>query len=64
MADLTPTPESPGLHIAKPSPYAPATGSYVCSGCDATAHGDTPVQDLVDEYTAQHGPAHRQGRSH
>ncbi|ARX83582.1 hypothetical protein SMD44_03004 [Streptomyces alboflavus] len=65
MSDLTPTPESPGLHVAKPSPYAPATGSYVCGGCDAaaTAHGDTAVQDLVQDYTNQHGPAHtREGQ--
>ncbi|MER5303249.1 hypothetical protein ABT039_27830 [Streptomyces lasiicapitis] len=62
MSDLTLTPESPGLHVAKPSAYAPATGSYVCGGCDAaaTAHGDTAVQGLVDEYTERHGPAHRQ----
>ncbi|CAM5646710.1 hypothetical protein SCALM49S_02303 [Streptomyces californicus] len=27
MADLTPTPDRPGLHVSKPSPNAPATGS-------------------------------------
>ncbi|MFD9071716.1 hypothetical protein [Streptomyces lasiicapitis] len=65
MSDLTPTPGDPGLHVAKPSAYAPATGSYVCGGCDAaaTAHGDTAVQSLVQDYTDRHGPAHR-GEGH
>ncbi|MER5303661.1 hypothetical protein ABT039_29940 [Streptomyces lasiicapitis] len=62
MSDLTPTPESPGLHVAKPAPYTPATGYYVCGGCDAaaTAHGDAQVHALVEDYTADHGPAHAQ----
>ncbi|MEU9329508.1 hypothetical protein AB0D91_37905 [Streptomyces canus] len=59
MADLTPTPERPGLHISKPSPYEPATASAVCHcGASATAAGDDQVKALVDGYTANHGPAH------
>ncbi|MFJ9704476.1 hypothetical protein [Streptomyces sp. NPDC101234] len=63
MADLTPTPDRPGLHVRKPSPDAPATASAVCHcGARATATGDTQVKALVDGYTAHHGPAHRNGR--
>lgn len=64
VADLTPTPDRPGLHISKPSPNAPATGSAVCHcGATATATGDTAVRALVDGWTANHGPAHnRTGR--
>ncbi|MFI9769443.1 hypothetical protein ACIHJG_21605 [Streptomyces sp. NPDC052415] len=64
MADLTPTPDRPGLHVSKPSPAAPATASAVCHcGASATASGDDQVRALVEGYTANHGPAHnRQGR--
>lgn len=59
MADLTPTPDRPGLHVSKPSPSAPATASAVCHcGASATATGDAQVKALVDGYTAHHGPAH------
>ncbi|AJE84007.1 hypothetical protein SLNWT_3631 [Streptomyces albus] len=59
MADLTPTPDSPGLHVSKPSPYTPATGSYTCRcGDTASATGDDQVRALADTYTTQHGPAH------
>ncbi|MGW1557307.1 hypothetical protein ACWCQ1_12440 [Streptomyces sp. NPDC002144] len=59
MADLTPTPERPGLHVSKPSPNAPATASAVCHcGASATAKGDAQVKALVEGYTANHGPAH------
>ncbi|MFC3577569.1 hypothetical protein ACFOZ0_30770 [Streptomyces yaanensis] len=62
MADLIPTPDSPGLHVSKPSPTTPATASAVCHcGARATATGDTQVKALVDGYTANHGPAHAKG---
>jgi hypothetical protein len=60
VSDLTPTPDSPGLHVSKPSPSAPARASAVCRcGATATASGDTAVRALVEGYTANHGPAHR-----
>nr|WP_307819137.1 hypothetical protein [Streptomyces sabulosicollis] len=65
MANLTPTPNTPGLHVSKPSPSAPARGSAVCHcGASATATGDAQVRALVEGYTANHGPAHNkeQGR--
>ncbi|OXS33070.1 hypothetical protein [Streptomyces sp. XY006] len=59
MADLTPTPDRPGLRVSKPSPSAPATASAVCHcGASARATGDAQVKALVDGYTANHGPAH------
>ncbi|WP_069765682.1 hypothetical protein [Streptomyces sp. LUP47B] len=59
MADLTPSPDSPGLHVSKPSPSEPATASAVCHcGASATATGDDEVKALVDGYTANHGSAH------
>lgn len=62
MANLTPTPDSPGLHVSKPSPSTPARGSAVCHcGASASATGDTEVRALVEGYTANHGPAHRNG---
>ncbi|MGI3197673.1 hypothetical protein ACRJ4W_01305 [Streptomyces sp. GLT-R25] len=62
MADLTPTADRPGLHVSKPSPDAPATGSAVCHcGASATATGDGQVRLLVEGWTANHGPAHRNG---
>jgi len=78
MADLTPDKNAPGLHIAAEPIYRshddPArwwksngstpTGSYHCGGCGQsdTARGTNGVRDLVDDYTANHGPAHRKGR--
>ncbi|MFE6767458.1 hypothetical protein ACFVFD_00610 [Streptomyces fimicarius] len=64
MADLTPTSDRPGLHVSKPSPNTPATGSAVCHcGAKATATGDNQVRALVEGYTANHGSAHnRTGR--
>ncbi|MBV7697594.1 hypothetical protein [Streptomyces sp. TRM70350] len=64
MADLTPTPDRPGLHVSKPSPSAPPTATAVCHcGASASARGDAQVRALVDGYTANHGPAHaKQGR--
>ncbi len=64
MGDLTPTQATPGLHISKPSPDAPATGSAVCHcGASATATGDAQVQLLVQGWEANHGPAHAKGGS-
>ncbi|MGC9500784.1 hypothetical protein [Streptomyces sp. WG7] len=61
MGDLTPTQTAPGLHIIKPSPDAPATGSAVCHcGASATATGDAQVQLLVQGWEANHGSAHSQ----
>lgn len=63
MSDLTPTPDSPGLHVSKPSPSAPARGSAVCHcGASASATGDDQVRALVEGYTANHGRAHGKGR--
>ena len=62
MADLTPTPERPGLHVSKPDPDLPATGSAVCHcGASATASGDEQVLRLVQGWEADHGPAHAKG---
>ncbi|WP_274914530.1 hypothetical protein [Streptomyces sp. WZ-12] len=62
MADLTPTPDRPGLHVSKPSPSAPAQASAVCHcGARATAHGDDQVRRLVQGWEANHGPAHSKG---
>ena len=59
MSDLTPTPDRPGLHVAKPSPNEPAHGSAVCHcGASAKATGDAQVRLLVEGWTANHGPAH------
>ncbi|MFK0296424.1 hypothetical protein ACIQU6_38960 [Streptomyces sp. NPDC090442] len=59
MADLTPTPDRPGLHVSKPSPSAPAEASAVCHcGARATATGDDQVRALVAGWDAHHGPAH------
>ena len=60
MADLTPTPEHLGLHVAKPASYVAARGSFACGcGQTGTATGDAEVRALVEDYTAHHGPAHR-----
>jgi hypothetical protein len=64
MADLTPTPDRPGLHVSKSSPNTPATGSAICHcGASATATGDAQVRLLVQGWDANHGPAHqREGK--
>ncbi|WUJ19659.1 hypothetical protein OHS70_21505 [Streptomyces sp. NBC_00390] len=48
VADLAPTPERPGVHIATPGRDFPATSSYACR-CGAIGHaqGDDNVRDLV-----------------
>ncbi|HET8588790.1 MAG TPA: hypothetical protein VFM01_04095 [Nakamurella sp.] len=77
MADLTPNEKTPGLHVSAEPVYRrhddPArwwsttasrpTGSYHCSGCGQsdTARGSRDVAALVDDYTANHGSAHRKG---
>lgn len=51
MSDLTPTPANPGLHLSKPSAYAPPSGAYACR-CGETAQatgGD--VQGLIQNWT-------------
>ncbi|QHC15213.1 hypothetical protein GR131_07010 [Streptomyces sp. GF20] len=66
MADLTPTPDRPGLHVTKPDPTTPATATAIChcgATATATATGDNQVRALVEGYTANHGAAHnRTGR--
>ncbi|MER5898492.1 hypothetical protein [Streptomyces sp. NPDC001876] len=60
MADLTPTWDAPGIHVSEPSPHTAATADYVCRcGEYGTAKGDSNVKALVEDYTANHGPAHR-----
>ncbi|MEV6954952.1 hypothetical protein [Streptomyces sp. NPDC051183] len=57
--NLTPSSDRPGLHVSKPSPDAPATGSAVCHcGATATAKGDAQVGALVAGWNANHGSAH------
>ncbi|TXL92104.1 hypothetical protein [Streptomyces sp. IB2014 016-6] len=63
MTNLTPSPDSPGVHVSKPSASTPAHASAVCHcGASATATGDTQVQALVEGYSANHGPAHGKER--
>lgn len=59
MTSLRPTTQAPGLHVSKPSPSEPATGSAVCHcGASASANGDAQVAALVASWNANHGPAH------
>ncbi|MGW2820853.1 hypothetical protein ACWC24_07580 [Streptomyces sp. NPDC001443] len=78
MGDLTPSKDRPGLHVSAEPIYRkhddPArwwnatastpTGSYTCGTCGEsdTARGIDKVHALVDDYTNNHGPAHRGGR--
>ncbi|MFE2466148.1 hypothetical protein [Streptomyces mirabilis] len=75
MSDLTPDDKVPGLHVSAPPVYRrhddPArwsttpserpSGSYTCGGCGKsdTASGAGNVRALVDDYTANHGTAHK-----
>ncbi|MFB7289883.1 hypothetical protein [Actinacidiphila glaucinigra] len=61
-ADLSPTSEAPGLRVRGGTQYTRSQGDYACH-CGATdrANGDPDVRDLVDDYTANHGPAHTKG---
>ncbi|MFK4103637.1 hypothetical protein ACI2L1_26865 [Streptomyces sp. NPDC019531] len=63
-ASLTPTEDSPGLRVKGATKYSGSQGDYVCGGCGAEDHanGDTDVKALVQDYTDNHGPAHRGGR--
>lgn len=63
-ADLTPTEGSPGLRVKGSTRYTRSQGDYVCGGCGAEDHanGDNDVTALVQDYTDNHGPAHRGGR--
>ncbi|WP_427921201.1 hypothetical protein [Streptomyces sp. cg40] len=62
-ADLTPTEDSPGLRVKTGTRYSNSQGDYRCGGCGAEDHanGDTDVKNLVEDYSANHGPAHRNG---
>ncbi|MFI6543360.1 hypothetical protein ACIBO9_08945 [Streptomyces prunicolor] len=62
-ADLRPTEDSPGLRVKVGTQYTRSQGDYVCGGCGAEDHanGNTDVKALVEDYTANHGPAHRNG---
>lgn len=52
MADLTPTPDFPGIRIGKASSYGDAYADYACRcGQSATATGGGNVEALVEEYT-------------
>lgn len=61
---LNPTPESPGLRVRGGNQHTRSQGDYVCGGCGAEDHanGDNDVKALVEDYTDNHGPAHRGGR--
>ncbi|MCX5132187.1 hypothetical protein OOK06_08785 [Streptomyces sp. NBC_00340] len=61
---LNPTPESPGLRVRGGTQHTRSQGDYVCGGCGAEDHanGDSDVKALVEDYTDNHGPAHRGGR--
>ncbi|WP_329119685.1 hypothetical protein [Streptomyces sp. NBC_01465] len=63
MADLTPTHDFPGLRISNLNSRSAPSADYVCGGCgaDGQATGDKDVKALVDHYTDNHGPAHRNG---
>uniref|UniRef100_A0AAU1I086 Transposase n=1 Tax=Streptomyces sp. NBC_00180 TaxID=2903632 RepID=A0AAU1I086_9ACTN len=64
-SDLTPTEDSPGLRVRGGTKYTRSQGDYVCCGCGAEDHanGDNDVTALVQDYTDNHGPAHRKGGS-
>ncbi|QKZ20132.1 hypothetical protein [Streptomyces chartreusis] len=62
-SDLTPTEDSPGLRVKGSTRHTRSQGDYVCGGCGAEDHanGDNDVTALVQDYTDNHGPAHRRG---
>ncbi|MEV5775663.1 hypothetical protein AB0L49_31255 [Streptomyces antimycoticus] len=63
MADLTPTPDFPGIRIADGQQTGTPFADYVCRcGASDRATGTNDVTDLVADYTANHGPAHRRER--
>ncbi|MFJ5270609.1 hypothetical protein [Streptomyces sp. NPDC088358] len=63
-SNLAPTEECPGLRVRGGTQYTRSQGDYVCGGCGAKDHanGDNDVKALVEDYTGNHGPAHRGGR--
>lgn len=59
MAELTPTPDFPGIRIGQEGPYGDAYADYACR-CGHSAHATgANVSALVQDYTDNHGPAHR-----
>lgn len=51
-ADLTPTPERPGLRVKAGTQYTRSQGDYLCHcGAEDHANGDHDVKALVDTYT-------------
>lgn len=63
-ADLRPTEDFPGLRVRGGTKYTSSQGDYLCGGCGAEDHanGNDDVKALVQDYTDNHGPAHRKGR--
>ncbi|MEU5045540.1 hypothetical protein [Streptomyces griseorubiginosus] len=63
-SDLYPTEDSPGLRVRGGTKYTSSQGDYHCGGCGAEDHanGDDNVKALVNDWTDNHGPAHRRGR--
>ncbi|WP_046506437.1 hypothetical protein [Streptomyces odonnellii] len=63
MADLTPTWDFPGIRIGNSSQHSEPHADYVCRcGEYGKASGTDDVKALVEDYTANHGPAHRTER--
>ncbi|WP_329128154.1 hypothetical protein OG727_18180 [Streptomyces caniferus] len=65
MSDLTPTPNFPGIRIGQEGPYGAAYADYACRcGQSASTTAGGSVAALVQDYTDNHGPAHRkEGRT-
>ncbi|RPE40744.1 hypothetical protein EDD90_3809 [Streptomyces sp. Ag109_O5-1] len=63
-SDLRPTEDFPGLRVKGGTRYSRSQGDYLCGGCGAEDHanGDDDVKALVNDWTANHGVAHRKGR--
>ncbi|WP_316771576.1 hypothetical protein [Streptomyces sasae] len=63
-SDLRPTEDFPGLRVRGGTKYTTSQGDYLCGGCGAEDHanGDTDVKALVNDWTDNHGPAHKKGR--
>ncbi|MFI5523987.1 hypothetical protein [Streptomyces platensis] len=60
MSDLIPTPDFPGIRIGKEGPYGPAYADYACRcGQSASTTDGSSAEALVQDYTDNHGPAHR-----
>ncbi|MBW8800734.1 MAG: hypothetical protein JF597_46390 [Streptomyces sp.] len=63
-SDLRPTEDFPGLRVRGGTKYTSSQADYLCGGCGAEDHanGNDDVKALVQDYTDNHGPAHRKGR--